>query len=176
MAINEAGDVAGTAVVASGPRAFRWTSKDGMVTLAALPGDLESEALALNVNGDVVGQSRGATRSQAVRWTPAGGVQALGTLAGGSYSLANAVNQRGDVVGTSGGVHGPRAFLWTASGGMRDVNELIPAGADFVLVEGVGVNDQGVIAALGHDAIGGHAGGAHNHNLPVRAFLLVPTP
>ena len=86
------------------------------------------------------------------------------------------MNQRGDVVGTSAGTHGPRAFLWTAAGGMRDVNSLIPAGAGFVFTEGVGVNDQGVIAVLGHDSVGGHAGGAHNHNLPVRAFLLAPTP
>jgi hypothetical protein len=73
-------------------------------------------------------------------------------------------------------VHGPRAFVWTDAGGMRDLNTLIPSGADFVLTEAVGVNDHGVIAALGHDAVGGLTGGAHNHNLPVRTFLLLPTP
>jgi probable HAF family extracellular repeat protein len=176
VAISEAGDVVGTATTAAGVRALRWPMGGGVVQLGALPGDVESEVTATNNRGDAVGQSREPKRSQAVRWTPAGGIQALGTLPGGAYSLANGVNQRGDVVGTAAGAHGPRAFLWTAASGMLDVNGLIPAGADFVLTEGVGVNDQGVIAALGHDAIGGQAGGAHNHNLPVRAFLLVPTP
>jgi probable HAF family extracellular repeat protein len=160
----------------AGTRAARWSSSGEMVDLGVLPGDSDSEASAVNDRGDVVGQSRGPVGSQAVRWTRSGGIQALGTVAGGTYSVANAINRHGAVVGVSGVPVGPRAFLWTDTAGMRDLNELIPTGADFVLTEGVGVNDQGVIAALGHDAIGGPGGGAHNHNLPVRAFLLVPLP
>jgi probable HAF family extracellular repeat protein len=98
----------------------------------------------------------------------------LGVLPGGDYSQAIAINDRGEVVGRSTTPHGPRAFLWTRSSGMIDLNALVPSPKDFVLTAGVSINDRGVILAMGRTNHGGHGG--HDHESPMRVFLLIPTP
>ncbi len=63
MALNEQGAVVGfaNASAASGanldPRAFIWTGSGGLRPLAALPGDVTSQATGINEWGQVVGQS-----------------------------------------------------------------------------------------------------------------------
>jgi probable HAF family extracellular repeat protein len=96
----------------------------------------------------------------------------LGTLPNGNHSRALSINDRGEVVGLSNTPKGIRAFLWTRNSGMQDLNTLIPADSDFVLEEAVGINDLGVILAIGYDK--DDEGDPHRHESPTRVFLLVP--
>jgi probable HAF family extracellular repeat protein len=144
-----------------------------MQDLGTLPGDTHSDAFSINTRGEVVGYSSGPVGARAFLWTRSGGMEDLGTLPGGDFSRALSINDRGEVVGTSDTSLGARAFLWTRSGGMQDLNTMIPAGNDFILFEAVGVNDLGMILAIGRDDDGqGHPHGYHE--FPTRVFLLVP--
>ena len=92
---------------------------------------------------------------------PAPRIQPLGKLPGGRASEAVAINEAGEVVGTAGTPRGPRAFRWTPGGGMQDLNTLVRAGAGLVLAEALGINELGMILAIGyeHHATEAHAGG-----------------
>jgi uncharacterized membrane protein len=72
------------------------------------------------------------------------GVEATGAAA----SQGNDINTRGDVVGGMLLNVGQHAFL--ASGGrVYDLNDLIPAGTDWVLQEALSINDRGQIVGRG---------------------------
>ena len=200
FAINETGDTVGSSAGSSGRRAFLWTADRGMEDLGTLPGHTESEALDVSDHEQVVGYSAMTSQSRAFIWTRRG-MQDLGTLPGGNHSRALAINNRSEVVGNSESSFGGRAFLWQPERGMQDLNALIDGRSGFVLVEAVGVNDEGVVAALGIDSDGHEngcsgacacsgrnqaacegtcrcssnaSGGAH-HDVPFRLFLLRPS-
>ena len=154
LAINELGDTVGSSGGSSGMRAFLWTADRGMEDLGTLSGHTESEAVDVSDHGEVVGHSASQSESRAFIWTRSDGMQDLGTLSGGNYSRARALNNRGDVVGNSESRLGSRPFLWRKEHGMQDLNALISRRSGFVLVEAVGVNDEGLIAALGIDSDG----------------------
>jgi probable HAF family extracellular repeat protein len=173
LAINDRGDIVGSARTGAGVKhAFIW-SNGRMTDLGTLSGDAESEAFGVNNAGDVVGTSTGAGRTHAVLWRN-GVPQDLGTLPGGFLSRAMAINDRGDVVGTSSVDHDLHAFVWTAAGGLQDLNSLVPP-SPFILMEASAVNTRGVILAIGRDA---SADDPHDHHaeFPVRVFLLEPQP
>jgi probable HAF family extracellular repeat protein len=173
FAINDAGLVVGRSQSEATRRAFQWTQPAGMRELPALLGDTGSQALAVNNGGEIIGESTGPAGTRAVLWTTTG-PRALGSLPGGSQSRALAINDRGEVVGASASSFGTRAVRWTRTGGVEDLNQSIPAGSPFVLTQAVGVNQHGVILAVGHDA--GHGMPDHDdHESSVRVFLLVPT-
>ncbi len=122
-----------------------------------------SAAYDINDAGWIVGlsdtkeNSTGRFEEHACLWHN-GRVQDLGTLPGQTYSGAAAINSRGQIVGQSGS----RAFLYQA-GRMRDLNDLIPAGAGWVLTKAIALNDQGQI--VGDGTFHGRA----------VSFLLTPT-
>ena len=66
-------------------------------------------------------------------------MEGLGTLTGGDHSRALAINELGDIVGVSDSPVGNRAVLWTRHGEMWELNQLIPAGSNFVLTEAVSI-------------------------------------
>jgi probable HAF family extracellular repeat protein len=137
---------------------------------ATLPGDLESQALAVNNAGQVVGFSRGSSGFRAVLWNRSG-ARNLGTLPGGNFSQALGINQAGAVVGLSTvGFGATHAFLWTATGGMLDLNDLIPADLNLLIVAAVGINDNGQIVAFGGDRA------TYDHDSPITIYLLTPAP
>jgi probable HAF family extracellular repeat protein len=146
VAINERGQVVGTADTAAGaPHAFLWESGT-MRDLGAGFGGPESEAVAINERGQVVGAAstvaideRGHAVSHAFLWEN-GKMRDLGTL-GGRSSYAVAVNERGQVVGSGCDSSGRRcrAFLWQ-NGTMRDLGTL---GGE--TGQAVAINDRGQV-------------------------------
>lgn len=179
LGVNNRGDVVGVSGEAP-QRAVIWPAKGQAVDLGTLPGFSGSEALATNNRGDVVGNALGVDgapdRSRAVWWDAGGrGLQDLGTLPGDTDSRANDINARGDVVGSSSGSRGDRAFLWTARDGMVDLNRLVPV-PGVVLIEALGINDNGSIVAIGQEGGHDHGPGEEHgdHELPRRVLVLRP--
>jgi probable HAF family extracellular repeat protein len=72
----------------------------------------------------------------------------LGSL-GGNFSDALDLNYNGDVVGTSTAGMGAHAFHWSSSTGMQDLNTLIPSSSAVVLTSALGINNAGLIVAIG---------------------------
>jgi probable HAF family extracellular repeat protein len=159
--VNEAGVVVGSSQAADGEyHAFRFV--DGEMTDLGTLGGKTSAASDINDHGYIVGRSDGRGGMHAFIHDD-NGMHDLGALAGGS-SEAYSINNRGEVVGRSavpsGGHH---AFLFR-EGRMLDLNDLIPAGAGWVLTEAIDINNDGQIVG------NGYLDGA------VRAFLLTPMP
>lgn len=176
--INDRGDVVGTVVTRGSRQPALWTASAAAQLLTLLPGHAIGEAAAVNGRGDVVGYSATADEvRRATLWLAAGAALDLGTLEGGTASHATGINSAGDVVGSSTSSRGSRAFLWNSRDGMQDLNTLLvspPAG--LVLTTAVGISDTGSIVAVGHQqAPGEHADAGHDHEQPIRVFLLTPT-
>lgn len=145
-------------------RAFLW-EKGSMRDLGSLPGFESSSATAINNAGQVVGElyrtyTEYRTTSRAFLWEQ-GQMHNLGAPAGCS-STALAINDRGQVVGFAQprGVD-QRALLWSG-GRMEELNDLIPPGTSWTLLEARGINRCGEIVGIG------------TFNGARRGFLLVP--
>lgn len=172
-AINQRGDAVGVVGSSTGSRATLWQAGGAAVALAPLPGFRASQAASINATGDVVGYSATtADERRATLWGATGAPVDLGVLAGGSLSQAFGINDRGAVVGSSGTSEGMRAFLWTGTTGMQDLNAMIDA-AGLVLTKAVGITNDGLIVALGHQDSPG--AGSHEHEQPIRVVLLIPS-
>jgi probable HAF family extracellular repeat protein len=122
--INDAGEVAGTANIATSMVPFVWTSTGGLRRIPLLPGDNCGQAFGINKYGHVAGYSSGPNGMKAFLWTRSGGVHNLGVLPGGNYSRACDINDLDEVAGTSGSAAGDRAVLWTNTGNVRDLGTL----------------------------------------------------
>jgi probable HAF family extracellular repeat protein len=173
--LNERRDVVGAVDHGTGRRAVLWPHAGPPQVLALLPGHVTGEAAGVNASGAIVGYSAdSANQRRAALWISSGGITNLGTLPGGDFSQAFGINDSGDVVGTSTSNSGNRAFLWTSVAGLRDLNELIAPSA-VILTKAVGINNVGMIVAIGHD-VGPEADAGHeDHEAPVRVFLLTRT-
>ncbi|HYN94267.1 MAG TPA: hypothetical protein VES42_10510 [Pilimelia sp.] len=116
LAINNSGQVAGSATWHQGPgvqRPTRWS--DGQAQQLAEAG----VAQGINEDGTVVGYTQTATSGgfhHPVLWDPVSGLRDLGILRSGPGSgSAYAANDHGHVVGNAdSGADGVRAFLWRA--------------------------------------------------------------
>src|SRR5262245_9543838 len=118
FAINEQGQVAGTAETADGgAHAFRWTASGGMQALGTLQGATFSDARVINARGQVAGMADTADgATHAFRWTESGGMEDLGTL-GGTFSFLGEINEQGQISGSAQMADGAtHAFRWTESG------------------------------------------------------------
>lgn len=178
--INNGGAVVGFSTVSSGDKhAVLWTPGSGIRDLGTLPNHSASEAHKINNPGDVIGSSTGASGSRAFLWTAASGMKDLGSLDGNSSSALD-VNERQQVVGVSTTAMGGHAFRWSASAGMEDLNDFIPADSGVILTSAVGLNNRGVIIAIGVVTTD-HSqplelDDPHQHAGPIHAFLLTPHP
>jgi probable HAF family extracellular repeat protein len=148
-----------------------------MQDLGVLPGDTVSEAHRINNSGAVIGSSTGPNRTHAFLWTLGNGMKDLGAL-GGEFSDALDVNNNGDVVGTSTSGAGGHAFHWSSTAGMQDLNTLIPSSSGVVLTSALGINNAGLIVAIGvvtTDRSGPvDPDDTHVHAGPIHAYILTP--
>ena len=160
--INDAGQIVGAARTLGGStRPFLYQA-GAMAELPGLGGK-NGAARAINAAGIAAGWADTAAGRSAVAWGP-GGVNDLGHL-GGHWSEAHGINAAGDIVGWSQLASGARrAFLYRA-GTLRDLNEMLPPGSGWLLLEASDINDRGRIVGQGINPEG------HRH-----AFLWSPDP
>ena len=169
--INASGQVVGVASTAqnASSHAFRTTANgiiDATSDLGTL-GGLHAIAYGINDSGQAVGSSflAGNTVQHAFRTTPNGLITPASDLdtPDSVNSRAYGINASGQTVGyketTSGVMH---AFFADVTGPMVDLNDLIPAGSGWTLVEARSINTSGQI--VGRGILGGE-----NH-----PFLLTP--
>ncbi len=153
FAVNEQNQIAGVLLNLGGLNfgAVRWDNPvERPKVLGALPGAVNSEALALNEVGDAAGRSSFADNSvRAMLYLEATqSVVDVGTL-GGTYAIANDVNKVGQVVGFSNEVEfgAARGFIWF-EGVMLDLNDLVAeANGEYDhIADAKAIDDQGRIA------------------------------
>jgi probable HAF family extracellular repeat protein len=162
--ISDAGEATGRADLPTGlSRAFLYTG-GVLYNIGVLPGDTVSFGRSLNNRGDVVAQSCGSSGCRAFLWRE-GDTTELGSL-GGTQTNPVSINNRAQIVGasrtaTSGAMS--HAFLWE-NGVMVDLNDRIPPGDGWVLLQANAVNASGEI--VGNGTLNGQA----------RGFLLVRQP
>ncbi len=151
-AINESGQVAGSAETAAGQaHAFLYTA-GVMQDLGLLAGGTWSSAYAVNDSGQVAGYADTAPGVfRAFSWTAGGGMQALGTL-GGTNSYAFALNGAGQMAGTSNTTSGYTHAFLHSGGQMLDLGTLGGRSS-----YAYGVNAAGHV--VGHSWVAG--GGTH---------------
>jgi probable HAF family extracellular repeat protein len=87
----------------------------------------------------------------------------LGTILNLPVSLANGINNRGQVVGFSQDLDGSNTVAWVWQDGvMTDLNNLIPSGSPWFLIEALGINNRGEIAGY---ALNTSTGDVHGYVL-----------
>jgi len=151
--VNNAGVVVGEFQSSSAPqRGFLY--RNGSVTLMAQsPTAYLTNARAANDTGKAVGEGRlaGFTADHALVYDIATGtITSLGLETTGAFnSRPNDVNNAGAVVGMMFLAVGEHAFL-TSSGQVTDLNDVLPAGTDWVLQEAMSINDSAQIVGRGY--------------------------
>ncbi|HUK23185.1 MAG TPA: hypothetical protein VLV49_01295 [Terriglobales bacterium] len=162
--INNRGQAVGTSGLCSnvelppnlqpnGPHPVFWDADGTPKNLVGLPGATMTIASSISDRGEVVGNSQfpdGTLRP--FRWTLKGGIQDMGSFPGAVLTVApccNSVNNRGEVTGfwfdTSFNMH---PFLWR-DGVFTDLNDLLPPGSPWQLVQPTTINNAGEIAGMG---------------------------
>jgi probable HAF family extracellular repeat protein len=138
LAINAAGDLAGSAFLAGDAIYHAALWKQGVISDLGTLGGANSRARGLNDAGDVVGASNltGSNAEHAVLWS-GGTATDLGTF-GGANSQANGINAARQVTGYAALANGQQhAFLWQGAG-LTDLGTL---GGSYS--EGYAINDAG---------------------------------
>jgi probable HAF family extracellular repeat protein len=156
--INDAGKIVGSSTTTDGAMHAFVYHNGTMTDIGTLGGD-DAEPNAISNADDIVGFSLPAGSAATHAFLYRGGsMRDLGTLR--STSRAHDVSWGGIVVGESDG----RAFVWDERHGMRDLNDLVPPDAGFVLKSATRINDVGQIVGVGSNSHGDK-----------RAFFLSPT-
>jgi probable HAF family extracellular repeat protein len=151
--INNTGVVVGEYQSSSAPqRGFAY--RNGAVTLLAQSStSYLTNARAISDLGKVVGEGRlpGFTADHALVYDVATGtISSLGLETTGAFnSRPNDVNAAGAVVGTMFLAVGEHAFV-TSPGHVTDLNDVLPAGTEWVLQEAMSINDSGQIVGRGY--------------------------
>jgi probable HAF family extracellular repeat protein len=147
-AINDLGEIAGTAFDTVGNHPYFW--KDGVVTeIPSFGNPRVGGAYGINNAGQVVGASRlDDTIAHAFLWQD-GGITDLGVLEGSYYSEAWAINASGQIVGSSSiaGNSGRAAVLWSG-GGITNLGYIGEPGGGQGASFGWDLNDAGEVVGM----------------------------
>ncbi|MFL5482670.1 MAG: hypothetical protein ACJ8AK_10820 [Gemmatimonadaceae bacterium] len=157
FAVNSSGQVVGFSGQSGGQtRAFRWTSRLGMIALN-LPTDEggNSSATGINDNGVVVGEMTVGGARHAFRWEN-GVTTDLGVPSWASSSKAAAINTSGTIVGWNDVVTGEEAHGWSWNIGGPITN----LGVSSPITNATAINDAGQIV--------GSSGSGHDRNPWIR--------
>ena len=160
--INNLGQVAGTANLLAGMRAFTWSSGQNLTLLAPIAGDSSSGANGINDSGVVAGFSSGPAGMAAVIWQN-GAAQAIVPRRAGN-NAAVAINNHGTAAGYAGNGAGQRGFIWNAAAGVS----LLPPLPGDESSQAFAINQQDAAAGVSRDSSGAtravfwDASGAHN--------------
>ena len=165
--INRSNHVTGVATFPRDPVTRQYPSHaflhDGvsMLDLGTLGGDA-SVGYDINNADQIAGSSQAPDGEWHAALHAAGVWSDLGTL-GGTNAGLRAINEKGEAAGYYIRSGDRRALVY-AGNTLQDLNDLIPAGSGWILIDGYAINDQGQIT--GEGSIGGQ-----NH-----AFLSIPVP
>jgi probable HAF family extracellular repeat protein len=150
-ALNEVGQVVGSADLASGsPRAFLW--QDGVMRdLGTLGGDY-SVAYDINEGGQVVGTASLASGARHAFLWENGVMHDLGALPRQNISAARAINDAGQVVGYSrrleSDLKSSTGVIWTAAG-VRALTNDVRDRAPWSITDARDINNRGQIIGQG---------------------------
>ena len=153
-AINDAGQIAATLLVAGQRQAVRWSADGTATALPALPGHTWTNAWSINDDGVVSGWSRQLPNDDGennpVLWDASGAVVALGTAPGRADGAAEATNRSGLTVGYLGNLGSDtdpergNAVVWGSATAAPTL--LGPPAPAYGYGELVDVNDRGQAA------------------------------
>jgi probable HAF family extracellular repeat protein len=168
--INSHGQIVGFSSTAGGApepppgRAVMWEN-GAPIDLGTFNG-FSTAAWAINDSGQIVGAYSpvvdGTVTTRAFTYDLGAGVFHELPTPEGASSFALGINSAGDVVGYVNVGDALRAALWRG-GVLFDLNNLIPAGSEWVLNQAWDINDAGQIVGSGHSPAG------------LRGFVLTPS-
>ncbi|MBN2216979.1 MAG: DUF3466 family protein [Pirellulales bacterium] len=151
FAVNEAGQIVGSADLPTGSHAFLYDAGT-MIDLGTLPDyTYASRAYDINDLGQVAGYSYAGQQQGHAFLYDHGTMTDLGTFGEYQTVVARSINNHGQIVGTGFKIDYPtsrHAFLWD-SGTIIDLNMLIDTSDGMTFKNAWGINDAGWIVGIG---------------------------
>jgi probable HAF family extracellular repeat protein len=168
--INDHGQAVGySGSCIAATHAVMWKNNTAFV-LQDLGGTRSNIAFVINNRGQIAGKVRSAdgTTYVAALWQPDGTLTNLGILPGDFAAFATGINNRGQVVGNNfdSSFNWSHGFIWQ-NGVMTDINTLIPADSNLLVISASNINDRGQISGMATVLTGPHTGNIH-------AYLATP--
>jgi probable HAF family extracellular repeat protein len=168
--INDQGQTVGySGSCLAATHAIMWKNNTAFV-LQDLGGTRSNIAFVINNQGQIAGKVRSAddTHYVAALWQPDGTLTTHEPLPGDLDAFATGINNRGQVVGNDydSSFNWSHGFIWQ-NGVMTDLNTLIPADSNLLVISASNINDRGQISGMATVLTGPHAGNIH-------AYLATP--
>jgi probable HAF family extracellular repeat protein len=173
--INDQGQTVGySGSCVAATHAVMWKNNTAFV-LQDLGGTRSNIAYVINNRGQMAGKVRSAddTHYVAALWQPDGTLTTHEPLPGDLDAFATGINNRGQVVGNDfdSSFNWSHGFIWQ-NGVMTDINTLIPADSNLMVISASNINDRGQISGMATVLAGPHTGNIHAYlATPVEASL-----